>query len=802
MATKHRLRRSCAFCRARKIKCSNETICEACRRQGADCIYDFEPPRPKARGSMDTTRSESIPSLRHDLSPLMGRQRSNTGSSIKGSPIMGGGLVEEPLTSEDGDNVASILDLAFFDNFTANAPARTSHPHPDGMVSQYGDSAKFSSILSLLSHDLVGLSANQMGSLGCSHVEDGNASFFLSGLDKDETPTMFDSTPPPATNPVTEYGQRQQTQLIDVWYSSHPLSFLVSKTLLLRELRDGTHDEVLLAVMLAEANFTIGGEAANTRGRALLQHAQAQLHTRPFQTTQNTGIVTDSGTVVYSGISTRIFSGISTAQALMLLGWHAMTESQFRRAITYIQLAGRMASDLKEQLVATDGMQLSSRINGIDVYDVEKELIDYLYWTTYTLTLWVYVQTGRGYFASQSPTVLTSIFLPATEDASSAIQLDLISENVNTLQKQKLTIKEMWPLAHIGIAVAHACGFHPLQHGVPAANVMQRCRDTNRFLVDTTRDLNKKGNNMSSTAMVLTIYHTLAVQYLFPNLAGQEIARPDIVERMCYSIEEVLQVFGVVSVQPKDALSMTPSLQASLPAVFGMALDTCSRALRALRGKRQSSGIVTDFPSAQVYAPTIQTMASRLYHMSKSDFLHQSSSLRMIRKQLKGSSRNHISSRASVSGSESDGSLTMSPSSDDLSTATTPEMDGQAGFVSPKDMTTMPSPKMMHQPSFDAGPQPHMVPPKQQAWPPVMETTAAPHELMYNAMDTNALGIQSREDLSLSGMVDLQHAWLPQMPPLTEADMNNFQWDWNAQSLKQEPTIAPTAVWSDMDMVL
>ena len=814
MSTKHRLRRSCAFCRARKIKCSNETICEACRRQGADCIYDFEPPRPKARGSIDATRSgsDSI-SLRHsDLSPLMGRQRSNTGSSMRDSPITGQ-LTEEPFLTDDVENVATVLERSFFENFAGKASTGSSHrrqQQPDDMVTQYGQSpAKLSSILSLLTHDLVGLSSNQFGSLGCHHVEDGNAAFFLSGMESDETPIMFDNVPASTTNPVTEYGQRQQTQLIDVWFSSHPLSFLVSKTLLLRELRDGTHDEILLAIMLAEANFTIGGEAAVTRGKALMQHAQTQLRSRPLQTTQNTGIVTDSGTVVYSGISTRIFSGISTVQALVLLGWNAMTASHFRRAVTYIQLAGRLSSELKEQLVATDGMQLSSRINGIDVYDVEKELIDYLYWTTYSLTLWVYVQTGRGYFTSVSPGVQTSIFIPSTEETSASMQLDLVSENVNTLQKQKLAIREMWPLAHVTIAVAHVCGFHPQQQAMGSTNAMHRCADTNRFLMETTQELNKKGNNVASTAFVLTSYHILAIQLLFPTLNNQEVARPDAVERLCYSMEEVLQVFGVMSIQPKDPFNMIPSLQSTLPSIFGMALDTCSRALRAVRGKPQASGITTEFPSAQVYAQTLQTMSSRLYLMSKSDFLDQSSSLRTTRKQLKSSMRKFDSSRSSISGhssgSESASSATLSPgSSDDLSTATTPEMDAQIGLISPRDMK-LPSPPP-HNDIFNTPPPM----PKQQSWSaaPPNANTAAPQELMYNTMDPNALGIQSRDDLSLNGMVDLQHTWLPQMPTLTEADMQSIQsmqWDFGApqpEMMKGETTVAPAAVWSNMDMVL
>lgn len=792
MATKHRLRRSCAFCRARKIRCSNDTICKACRRQGADCIYDFEPPRPKTRGSTDSTRPNSI-SLRHaTLLPL---------ASAKDSSVAMNPLAEEPCLSEDIENVATVLERSFCEYSAGKTSSQSPHHQRLGEKP-----AEFSSILSLLTLDLIGLSATQHGLLGCSHVEEGGATFFLSGMESDNTPTMFDSTPPSATNPVTEYGQRQQTQLIDVWYSSHPLSSVVSKTLLLRELREGTHDEALLAVIMAEANFTIGGASANTRGRALLQHAQSKLRHRPLQMTRNTGVVTDSGTVVYSGVSTRIYDIISTVQVLTLLGWNAMTQSQFRRAMTYIQLAGRLATDLKRQVVATDGVQLSSRINGIDVYDVEKELIDCLYWATYSLILWVYMQTGRSYFSSPSPMVIALVLVPPTDDASATIQLDLVSENLNTLQNQKLAVREMWPLAHIAISAAHACGFHSQQEGLVSLDPMQRCYGTSQFLVETTHDLNKERTSMVSTAFALTAYHALAIQLLFPALNGQEVARTDIVGRLCYSMEEILQIFDVVSVQPGDALNMKPSIRSFLPAIFGLALDTCSRALRAIRGKRQPSGIVNEFPSIEIYTQTLQTVARRLYITSKSEFLNQSSGLRTIRKQLRISMREMPLSRASrpssSSSGESESSTLSSASTDDLSTATTPRMDGQGPSIASDKANPASSKMLADNNAFIAD---GNVP--KEGWQSTkthVANTAATQGPAYTSMDINALGVCSREELSISGMVELQHSWLGQMAPLTHpnADMGEVQWDWAAPSIKQETAVPPAALWPDMNMVL
>lgn len=795
MASKHRLRRSCAFCRARKIKCSNETICEACRRQGADCIYDFEPPRPKNRPSMDSNgRSDSL-----------NRQRSTTESSVKGSPGPLGHMSDESFLADDVEKVATVLDRTFFDNFAPGSnPSQRSMPRAQP-ISMSTQQAKYSSLLSLLSHDLISLSTGQLGSLGCARLDEQSPSFFLSGLEYDDTQSMFDAPPTTTTNPVSEYGQRQQTQLIDVWYSSHPLSFLVNKTLLLRELRDGTHDDVLLAVMLADANFTIGSEVTNARGQVLLQYATSQLRQRPLHTTKNSGVATDSGTVVYSGISTRIFSNISTVQALMLLGWNAMGSGHFRRAINYIQLANQLATDLKEQVTSNDGMHLSSRINGIDVYDVEKELIDYLYWTTYSLIVWVYLQTGRGHFAA-SPTVLTSILIPQTEESSSSVQLDLISENVNTIQKQKSCIREMWALAHVTIAIAHGCGFHPLQQRNLMVNPVQRCRETNSFLMEAIHGLGKQGSDVSSTNFVALVYHTLAIQLLFPAHTG-DLVVTDLVDRLCFSMEEILQVFGRVSRLPEYPLASATTMRSSLPALLGTALDTCSRALGMIDAKRVSGVMTHAFSSLQVYGPTLEAMAGRLYTVSKDDFLDQRSSLRIIRKKLKASMRSFGSNASagsvhSSSGSERgalsppQASASLSPDSR-ASTATTPEMEPRGAFIAPKE-TRVVKVEPMVEPMFN------QVNAAKVQWraAPAASSTAAPNDLMYNQMDPNALGIQSREELSLSGMVDLQHAWLPQMPPMMDVDMGAVQWEWQNQDMKANGMVQNPAIWSDMDMVL
>lgn len=857
MASKHPLRRSCAFCRARKIKCSNETICEACRRQGADCIYDFEPARPKARTiSQDSSRPEPTPGA-----PGLHRPRSATCDSPNGSPAS-----DEAAPAEEVEDVARVLEQKFYENFSSDAGPRSSpwqerisvyhrslqasaraRPAPDaGAAKLVAKNIKYTGILSLLTHDLVGLVSDQFGSLGCHHVEDGGARSFLSGLAGDETQTMFDAAPA-SGNPLAEYGQRQQLQLIDVWYSTHPLSFLVSKTLLLRENRENTHDEILLATMLADANFSIGDDVSVARGHVLLRWATAQLRTRPFRAGGG------------GGVSTRVFDGISTAQALMLLGWNALCSFQIRRACCYIGLAGRIAGEIKEHISSAAVPVSSSRINGIDVFDVEKELVAYLYWTTYSLSLWAFIQMGHGHFSALLPTSLTSIFLPVTEASSVIIQLDLVSENFSTLQKQKAVIRDMWPLAHVASVIAYIFALYPreadvtdspttsfwqeapllalqrIQQGKPSQGIASVCRDINRVLMESIHILNRQVTEVSSRSFVLLTYHTMAIHFLFPRLPpGQrdEGIAADGLERFCASAHEMMHIFGLVSSEEpqdpfrdpfRDPFSVTPSLRASFPDVFCLALDTCARALSLIDTKKKTGCLLVEAPLAHAYDARLQALAHGLYAMSQDDFLNQGRSLRMVRKRLKACVRaldgsrpgsNSGSSGVPSSGVPSSGvpssgvpspdnaraSLPHTPMHSPAAVMTRSDSDHMSTFVSPMDTTTPPTsvPPSLHS-SSGGTPARSSLP-----YSPVVDVMHKPDwhtadDLFHSMLDHGALGAAA-DHFSASDLVDLQHAWFPQMPGVMDLDMS-MQWDWpDVRGVDATTTTAAAA--SDMDSVL
>jgi hypothetical protein len=571
-------------------------------------------------------------------------------------------------TGVDVESVAAALDQTFLDNFAPqeqsfrdqSRPSSSSHaserdPDPEAIDTSSSQPRMSSAItdtgvLSLVAHDLISLVADQFGSLGSYHVETGQAQFFLSALANDQTQTMFDEchTANDSTSdvgPLAELGQRQQTQLIDVWYSTHPLSFTVSKTLLLRELRDGTHDDVLLAVILGEASIRVGNQ---TRGRILLRWAATQLRSRPIrgiQLTQNGTVSADDSAAVFSGISTRIFHDIATTQALVLLGWHALTSSQMRRAICYIGLAGALVTDLKEQISTTADPKASSRINGIDVFEVEKELIDHIYWTTYAICLWAFVQTGNQQFAPPLPAAQPSIFAPSSEDTSVVIRLDKISDNFNTLHTQKAAIRETWPLAHIASVVAYICTFYPAESGIlqrqdsqsvprltalndplPNAGIDMVCHEVTRVLTKSISHFNNQAGDSISRSLVLAAYHTLSIHFLFP--AQKEGAmNPDVIDLFCSSAQEILKSIGALDEHPERHFITGGLSQPLLTSMLTLSLDTCSRALGSAL---QQESKLNDTDEGRLVS-----LVQSLHTSSKHESLGQFTKLRMVRKQLK-----------------------------------------------------------------------------------------------------------------------------------------------------------------------
>lgn len=630
MSSKHPLRRSCAFCRARKIKCSNETICEACRKQGADCIYDFEPPRPKVRNlSFDSTKTNNLLQVRseHELPDSKRRRSCSANSTSSMSP---GKTHEDLATLGDGvESLAASLEHMFHDKFSQLifSESRRTPPQPKLNSIQ----VLCANLLPVIAFDLVTAVGQRYSDLGCPQSSDPSDQLISTGLSNDSNTSMFDNTTA-YCSPLSNLSHRHRNQLIDVWFSAHPLTFLISKTLLLREIREDTCDEILMAVMLADASFVIGEQSAVVRGHELLQWAKTQLQMRPYYRPS------EDSDAVYSGVPTRVYKGVTTAQALVLLAWNALSLQEFRRAVCYIGVAIKLVTEIKDAMSKDVSPPNSSRINGVDVLDIEKELVSNLWWTTFSLNLWSSIQTGT--MPDIAPSTFSLDSLPLTETCSVSIQLDLVSENFNTLQKQKRNIREMWPVAYMVNTVAYLVSYEPDQavskHGVGI------CKEAIRLLeVTNTKDANSDGLTEGGSRQLLTAFHqTMVIQFLFPKNESyyEKVVVPtETVYQFSSSVEQIIQSLSLSKGHLNHHMTSASSFQQPLSKALCTLLGTCSRAFNLIRDN-PGLRLNHDYFRSE-WDNRLCSLASSLYTVSKDERFYQGVALRNVRKQLKSCAR-------------------------------------------------------------------------------------------------------------------------------------------------------------------
>jgi hypothetical protein len=252
----------------------------------------------------------------------------------------------------------------------------------------------------------------QFGHLG-SGPEDHRTKFFATCLAQDTTETMNDfDLGVPANSPLTSIDSGWMMQLIDIWFSIHPFSVLISKTLLLQSIKDGVYDQALLAILLSEAMATLATHVPESNRPSLLVESAALAEWSMSQ-------------VYFLPVNV---SDISTAQTLLLLGWHHLHRSQARRAMSYIQLAAQIINDLRSHLsTSPNTAPYRIRINGFQVVDVEHEVLHNMESVTSSLRLWMLMQMEDGNLSTQKLADIPASFPPIDEFSSRMTVLDIAS---------------------------------------------------------------------------------------------------------------------------------------------------------------------------------------------------------------------------------------------------------------------------------------------------------------------------------------------------------------------------------------
>lgn len=736
------MRRSCQFCRSRKIRCSGQDKCDACRERNIDCIYGREsskgrprrlkskngepgtpgsvsnssqgyalkglqptqvevdmgdlavtllPPTPAdhdAMGNLDDTAADAMTTSELLMeTPNERRQQQQADGS---SPPGGTGV-------EQQGSLATELELMFQQNFYPTAANKQSMNVYQEAISAFNQQAKWRSagmttrssspsdsgsessspappsppvsadfkcavmsyeaILSLLTQELVEMLSVKYGRLSCHHLGDTAATFYIKSLASDTTPKMITepATAPPLRNPIQDFDLHRTLQMIEIWFSVHPLSTIVSKTLLLRQYRSNTHDEMLLSLIIADALYIGDGKVANSQGEAFFNYAISLLHTQPVRK-----------------------CSLSTAQALTLLGWHELCLAKARRATCFLGYACRIVNKLMTRAaqVPTTGL---SRINGIDAGEVEAELMRNIYWIILSSTLWSFMQFDQP-FGDLLPSPLTMGFPPVEQSHSIVYKLDLVSGNISTFQRQGRMIRELWALSHITSTVGHVYSLfprnsrsrvdlpsslswqaRPLQQlrllSNPRQDITILCARIREILAEATKQVNpQRVSSPASRATVLSAYHTLIVHLLFPRLDPSTTGLPegslfdeppltsDILDTFCDSARAFIDIarsfLGDDGLLGNDKVLYSTG-SAAEPGIgmttnmFVLGLDACARTLEVFCGRLRSSSSPSERAMLMSRKLEFSVLSKELHSITKIERLNIARRVRLVKKHFK-----------------------------------------------------------------------------------------------------------------------------------------------------------------------
>lgn len=299
-----------------------------------------------------------------------------------------------------------------------------------------GQGLSYEDIFFTISQELIELLALRLGEIGCSRIDQGRSNYFVRSFMIESCTSMFDipveqhlpSESPSGANfardPFMAYDNQAIPQLVEMWFSQHPFSFMISKTLLLREIRQDTYDPILLAVMIADVESAGSSSTTQTRSQSLYAWVAAHL-----------------------GRTSKSDIQLSTIQAIMLLGWHTLCIGQARRALVFLSWADDQIRNIS---MSDKGINI---VNGVDISAIEAETFKNTQWLLYSILLWILMQTHistRDLLPWDAPASL-----PVAEANSLAmLQLDRASGWFSTLPIQEAAYEELWMLSYISAFVS------------------------------------------------------------------------------------------------------------------------------------------------------------------------------------------------------------------------------------------------------------------------------------------------------------------------------------------------------------
>ena len=617
------IRKSCHFCRGRKIRCSGDRICTACQSRNLSCIYEPEAFKGRPLGSKNGVGSKISKNCQKQPNSICieARRRNTSGDDSPayetamfmqpGSRRHSTECVSDPEVDEligKRQVIRCKLEEAFQRQHIAKVsrrssgaiqPARNTEPsQPYSRSSPIEANTRsthqyisYGEMFHAITLGLIESVSTTFGSLGIAPAEDIASCFISRSIANDDATTMFATQRSAGSTP--EYSDQQIRQMIQLWFVHHPLAFIVSKTLLLHEYSSGSYDAILLAVLLADAIFALEG-IASTSGQNLFHSAIYQMETLDV-----------------NHIKT------STIQAMVLIGWSLVCSSSPRRGLAYLDAARTALIDFSSG--SRDPMQDSDWINGVSVGKVEQELQQRMYWLILAIQLWVALQMSTPIDDLMSATIAMEL-LPCEVKHSTVFSLDLESGNVATILVQERVLQTLWPLSHIASTIAHIYVLYPhksietdsasnswesrtltklshLREGY--RDLTSLCSNVRGILTDGVESLQAQTHKSPSQAFVVCAYRIILTHLLFPSCwphSDRSIITPSNFGDVLHSVSALIDSMRT-AVQPSlghDVLMGSNDPDPSTLLTLG--LDTCTRALghmcRALlSGPRLEGGI-------------------------------------------------------------------------------------------------------------------------------------------------------------------------------------------------------------------
>lgn len=624
------LRKSCQFCRSRKIRCSGQNICNACRERNIECSYGACGQKGRPRGgptrtpSQDTSGFQSgppTPFLEPSNPSYVSEGQStftvatnleNMFHRLMGSPI------GNPATSSNHllDTLSNHIPRGSF--LTSTRPQISAHTPPSKTLS-------YDSLFFVLAPEVIEIVASRVGSFCCQQPVSNRHRYFAKTFLVDRSTSMFESISPSieegdlssgikrsinlSNNPLEGFNGHLMVQLLDIWFSQHPLAFMLCKTLLLREIRNGTYDEILVSAMLADVQYAQGNGPSRETGKSLLSWSTSKLQE-----------------VSQSAVT------LSTIQAVVLLGWRCLCIGSARRAICYFVWA-------TEALHFLPTLQSGvNTINGIDVGAIQQESHRNASWLMYSIKIWALLQLNILEY-QQAPSS-TPPYILSDESYSESFRLDRTSHNLATLGNQERMYREMCLLSQVSATVTRVFAIPPRgeemsnlrdlqsQKYHTNGNVGERvrcCTQIRSVLLNSIESIKSHSQGDYLKCLTLCALHTVLIHNLFPpgGFGDSPIGTggmSQLIVDFYSSAKCLLQVFSIHDALDKEGSSSGRTLMSrhfsSMNDLFALAIDSCGRGMNSIYFHGQN-GTEMERNCIRENASILASLAAELHAFSK-----------------------------------------------------------------------------------------------------------------------------------------------------------------------------------------